>query len=100
MTLKPIIRRNVIDTLNTVILSMDQLKIQLGDDKNKVNVERFQDLSILYETRKDKHVLREIKRLMIILLNDKGILDCISRSHEYYLPDSADFFLARVSSGF
>ena len=98
LTIKPIIRQNVIESFNMIIVAMDNLKIQLAEDENRAAVERFQELSAIHGSKSEKHTLRELRELTHLLLNDRGFLDCFGRSHEFYLPDSAEYFIGRVGA--
>lgn len=59
--------------------------------------QRFQEVCQVYEHKNDKQTLHDLKRIMLILLNDKGVIECVARSHEIYLQDSAGYFFGRVS---
>ena len=38
-----------------------------------------------------------MKKLLKVLLREQGFLDCLARPHDFYLPDSAEYFISRVS---
>lgn len=94
ISFKPIIRKNLIEALNTVLHSMKLLSLELS---SKEANQRFQEVCQVYEHKNDKQTLQDLKRIMLILLNDKGVIECITRSHEIYLQDSARYFFNRVS---
>ena len=88
----PIIRQNTIHSIKTVITAMNDLKIE-QEDLSLFG--KFLDLSL--DFKETKQNLAEIKKLSKAIVRNQGFLDCLSRSHEFVLQDSAEYFIGKVS---
>ena len=91
----PIIRQNTISCINTVLNALGTLKIDLNDASNRETIFKFQELSADFKDNKQRW--KELKMVARSFLNDDGFIECLRRSHEFILPDSAEYFIGRVS---
>ncbi|CAF0783393.1 unnamed protein product [Brachionus calyciflorus] len=98
---RPVVYNNTIQSLIAIIKAMSQLKIGLSHPDR---VDDARNFFLLASRIDDPDVLsKEISDSMKRLWKDPGVQLCFSRSREYQLNDSAEFYLNsldRISSPF
>jgi len=95
---KPVVYSNAIQSLMAIIKAMGQLKIEFG------HVDRAEDARQFFSLagHADEGAMSpELSGIMKRLWKDLGVQECFSRSREYQLNDSAEYYLNaldRISS--
>ena len=68
-----------------------------SDKFNYELADRFHSLSTMsYPSKENRSYLREAKKLLKTIIKEQGFLECMAKSHQFHLPDSAEYFFARV----
>ncbi|XP_062137531.1 G protein alpha q subunit-like [Drosophila sulfurigaster albostrigata] len=84
--------QNIFMAMQSILKAMKELKISYSDVKNIVCAKLVSSVPFqTIETLRDPY-LSAIK----CLWNDVGIQECYSRRDEYYLMDSAEYFLCKI----
>ncbi|XP_033761930.1 guanine nucleotide-binding protein G(i) subunit alpha-like [Pecten maximus] len=84
---RPVVYSNIYQSMTTIIRAMGNLKIDFQDP------ERADDARHLFEYTMQDGDLEPIIDILIRLWDDGGVLTCVSRSREYQLNDSAEYYL-------
>lgn len=87
---KPVIYSNTIQSLMTIIRAMGQLKI---DFSNSDKAELARQFFTLASAAEEGELTNELVHLMKRLWLDPGVQYCFTRSREYQLNDSAEYYL-------
>ena len=87
---KPVVFSNAIQSMVAIIRAMGQLKINFSDSGLKKDAVEFFNMANEY----DEVVLPEnMANIMKKLWQDPGLQECVGRSREYHLNDSAEYYL-------
>ncbi|XP_067905754.1 guanine nucleotide-binding protein G(o) subunit alpha isoform X3 [Heterodontus francisci] len=87
---KPVVYSNTIQSLAAIVRAMDTLGIEYGDKERKQESRR---LCCLPGAREEGPFSPELLSAMKRLWTDSGMVECFSRSREYQLNDSAQYYL-------
>ncbi|XP_055336229.1 guanine nucleotide-binding protein subunit alpha-11-like [Paramacrobiotus metropolitanus] len=88
-----LIRRNLLDAIQTLIHAMDQLNIQYQDDANASLAQKIRSLSPT-DSVFDQDTANKTEQLW----RDEGIQQAYDRRREFVLSDSAKFFLDQAAA--
>nr|AGJ70284.1 G protein subunit alpha s2 [Terebratalia transversa] len=83
------IRRNIRESIITMVCSMNTLNIELENVENEESKQYMMEVPNFYNT---EEFYAHTRRLW----NDKGIQECYNRSSEYQLIDCAKYFLDKM----
>ncbi|KAI6227591.1 Guanine nucleotide-binding proteinG(I) subunit alpha [Aphelenchoides fujianensis] len=87
---KPVVYQNTIQSMMAILKAMGSLHIEFDSPLRK------QDAHVLVtalQTMNEGEISPEIIVLMKRLCNDRGLQECVGRSREYQLNDSARYYL-------
>ncbi|XP_013380683.1 guanine nucleotide-binding protein G(i) subunit alpha isoform X2 [Lingula anatina] len=86
---KPVVYSNTIQSMIAIIRAMGQLKIDFG------HPDRADDARMLFSLAgsDDGELSPDLAAVMKRLWKDSGVQECFSRSREYQLNDSAEYYL-------
>ncbi|KAI6233902.1 Guanine nucleotide-binding proteinG(I) subunit alpha [Aphelenchoides fujianensis] len=87
---KPVVYQNTIQSMMAILKAMGSLHIEFDSPLRK------QDAHVLVtalQTMNEGEISPEIIVLMKRLWNDRGLQECVARSREYQLNDSARYYL-------
>ncbi|XP_076824809.1 guanine nucleotide-binding protein G(i) subunit alpha-like isoform X2 [Clavelina lepadiformis] len=87
---KAVVYSNTVQSLITIIKAMDNLKIDFGSSSR---TDDGRELFSLATSLNDGEMTRELGDCMKRLWADKGVQVCFSRSREFQLNDSAQYYL-------
>ena len=90
------IRDNVVSAMRILLKSMATLDIPFADNERCEAVQNFIVLSNTLRNSPEDLDLEAMRLILDDFLQDQGIQACLSRRHEYHLPDSSQYFLNRV----
>ena len=93
-----IIRENVVTTMKLLLKSMAKLDIPFADNERCEAFQNFQVLANNLWNDPDNLDLEPLRIILDDFLRDHGVQKCLARRHEFHLPDSAQYFLSRVTS--
>ena len=84
LSFRSLVFSNTIQSLKTLAIAMSKLKIRLD------NQDRLNDVLKLFDMSDEiEEITPELKDIMKMLWNDRGVKECYSRSREFQLNDSA-----------
>lgn len=86
----PVIYSNIYQSMTAIVRAMGQLKIDFQDP------ERADDARHLFEYSMQDKALEPVLGLLQRLWDDDGVKMCVSRSREYQLNDSAEYYLSQL----
>eukprot|EP00041_Stephanoeca_diplocostata_P013122 m.227126 g.227126 ORF g.227126 m.227126 type:complete len:355 (-) comp19222_c0_seq1:135-1199(-) len=90
---RPTVCDNLVHSMRAVLQAMGQLRINLGDQSNRVHVKSILEYQEVGKTgRLPDHLAEAIR----CLWKDSGVQDCYRRSNEYQLNDSAAYYFERI----
>jgi guanine nucleotide-binding protein G(i) subunit alpha len=87
---RPVVFSNTIQSMIAIIRAMGQLKVDFG------HPDRAEDARMLFAragSAEDGELTQELALIMKKLWKDSGVQECFSRSREYQLNDSAEYYL-------
>ncbi|XP_059150469.1 guanine nucleotide-binding protein G(i) subunit alpha isoform X2 [Physella acuta] len=87
---KPVVYSNAIQSMIAIIKAMGQLKIQFGHHDRAEDARQFFALAGHAD---EGEMSAELSGIMKRLWKDVGVQECFSRSREYQLNDSAEYYL-------
>ena len=90
------IRDNVVSAMRILLKSMATLDIPFADNERCEAVQNFLVLSNTLRNSPEDLDLETMRLILDDFLQDQGVQACLSRRHEYHLPDSSQYFLTRV----
>eukprot|EP00055_Hartaetosiga_balthica_P009450 m.37678 g.37678 ORF g.37678 m.37678 type:complete len:358 (+) comp6751_c0_seq1:159-1232(+) len=90
---KPTICDNLVHSMRAVLEAMGALQINLGDQANRVHVKAV--LSYV-DSGSQGQLTPELSAALKCLRDDSGVKECIRRSNEYQLNDSAEYFFMGI----
>lgn len=90
---KPVVYSNAIQSMIAIIRAMGQLKIDFGHPDR---ADDARQLFALAGNAEDGDLTSEIAAIMKRLWKDSGVQECFSRSREYQLNDSAEYYLSAL----
>ncbi|XP_072374567.1 guanine nucleotide binding protein (G protein), alpha activating activity polypeptide O, b isoform X2 [Scyliorhinus torazame] len=88
---KPVVYSNTIQSLAAIVRAMDTLGIEYGDKERKADAKMVCD--VVSRMEDTEPFSPELLSAMIRLWTDSGMVECFSRSREYQLNDSAQYYL-------
>ena len=91
------IRENTVSAMRVLLKSMATLDIPFADNERCEAVQNFQVLSNTLRNSPEELDLEAMRLILDDFLQDQGVQACLSRRHEFHLPDSSQYFLTRVS---
>ena len=91
---KNVVYSNTIESMFAILNAMKTLLIEFADCSRLDDVERLAEM-----TRKptERQITLIIGEIMTRLWSDKGLQRCVSRSREFQLNDSAEYYLNELS---
>jgi guanine nucleotide-binding protein G(i) subunit alpha len=87
---RPVVFSNTVQSMIAIIRAMGQLKIDFGHPDR---ADDARQLFALAGTAEEGELSAELASVMMRLWKDTGVQDCFSRSREYQLNDSAEYYL-------
>ncbi|XP_052086156.1 guanine nucleotide-binding protein G(i) subunit alpha [Mytilus californianus] len=87
---KPVVYSNTIQSMMAIIRAMGQLKIDFGHPDR---ADDARQLFALMGNADEGELSPELAAIMKRLWKDSGVQECFSRSREYQLNDSAEYYL-------
>ncbi|BFZ10533.1 hypothetical protein BsWGS_13572 [Bradybaena similaris] len=87
---KPVVYSNTIQSMIAIIKAMGQLKIDFGSSERAEDARQFFALAGQAD---EGELSPELSAIMKRLWKDVGVQECFSRSREYQLNDSAEYYL-------
>lgn len=90
---RPVVYSNAIQSMIAIIRAMGQLKIDFGHPDR---ADDARQLFALAGNAEDGELTPEIAAIMKRLWKDSGVQECFSRSREYQLNDSAEYYLSAL----
>ncbi|XP_060067092.1 guanine nucleotide-binding protein G(i) subunit alpha-like isoform X2 [Ylistrum balloti] len=84
---RPVVYSNIYQSMTTIIRAMGSLHIEFQDP------DRAEDARHLFECKMANEGLDPMLGILIRLWGDGGVQTCVSRSREYQLNDSAEYYL-------
>ncbi|KAI0224412.1 Guanine nucleotide-binding protein G(i) subunit alpha [Lamellibrachia satsuma] len=87
---KPVVYSNTIQSMIAIIRAMGQLKIDFGA---RERTDDARQVFTLAGNAEDGEMSYELAQTMKRLWKDPGVQECFSRSREYQLNDSAEYYL-------
>ena len=92
----PNIRQNLIDSFTSIISAM--MQENFSEKFNQELADRYYILSkTSYPTKENRANLKEMKKLLSIIIKESGFWECLARSHHLCMPDNAEYFISKVS---
>ncbi|XP_069757288.1 guanine nucleotide binding protein (G protein), alpha activating activity polypeptide O, a isoform X4 [Narcine bancroftii] len=88
---KPVVYSNTIQSLAAIVRAMDTLGIEYGDKDRKADAKMVCD--VVSRMEDTEPFSPELLAAMMRLWADSGMVECFSRSREYQLNDSAQYYL-------
>lgn len=90
---KKVVRDNILEAIKAIVDNMEKLSIQLDDETLLPKYTFIKSLSAnIPETAMD-----DARDALEYLWADKGVQSCFARRSEYYLLDSAQYFLDNIN---
>ncbi|XP_045165802.1 guanine nucleotide-binding protein G(i) subunit alpha [Mercenaria mercenaria] len=90
---KPVVYSNTIQSMIAIIRAMGQLKIDFGHPDR---VDDSRQFFALAGNADEGDLSGELAAIMKRLWNDSGVAQCVGRSREYQLNDSAEYYLSAL----
>ena len=90
MKYKSVVYKNTIQSMLSVICGMKKLGINFSSDSRPQDAERLFEIA---KTPTMPQTTSTLDEILSRLWNDEGLQECFSRSREYQLYDSAEYFL-------
>eukprot|EP00047_Mylnosiga_fluctuans_P002040 m.222911 g.222911 ORF g.222911 m.222911 type:complete len:360 (+) comp10848_c0_seq1:35-1114(+) len=90
---KPTICDNLVHSMRAVLEAMGALKINLGDQSNRVHVKAVLNYA---EASAQVGLTPELASAIKALWQDGGVQECFRRSNEYQLNDSAEYYFNSI----
>lgn len=87
---RPVVYSNTIQSMIAIIRAMGQLKIDFGHPDREDDARQFFALA---GNADEGDLSGELAAVMKRLWKDSGVQECVSRSREYQLNDSAEYYL-------
>jgi len=91
---RAVVYSNTLQSMIAIVKAMGALKISFSDPSR---ADDARQLFALAATLEDGEMTRELGDCMKKLWEDKGVQTCFSRSREYQLNDSAQYFLENLN---
>ena len=93
-----IVRENVVTSMKVILKSMADLEIPFAENERCEEVQNFQVLANNLWNDPEHLDLEPLRRILDDFSRDQGVQECLTRKHEFHLPDSTEYFMSRVIS--
>lgn len=90
---KPTICDNLVHSMRAVLEAMGMLKINLGDQANRVHVKEI----LSYMAPDPNGLPQQVALAIAELWKDEGVQECYRRSNEFQLNDSAAYYFGHIN---
>lgn len=90
---KPTICDNLVHSMRAVLEAMGALQINLGNSSNRIHVKA---VLTYIDSGAQGSLTPELSAALKSLRDDSGVKECIRRSNEYQLNDSAEYFFQSI----
>ncbi|KNC95933.1 uncharacterized protein SPPG_08686 [Spizellomyces punctatus DAOM BR117] len=85
---------NIIDSMRALVNALSALGVPLGEPNNQLHIKTFQKAAGAQNGESlEEDVIGAIKELWA----DRGIQQCYARSNEFFIQDTADYFLNDIA---
>ena len=65
---------------------------------NQEVADRYLVLSkMAYPLKENRTNLKDMKKLLKILIREPSFMECLAKSHQFNIPDNSEYFISRVS---
>ena len=65
---------------------------------NQEVADRYLVLSkMAYPLKENRTNLKDMKKLLKILIREPSFMECLAKSHQFSIPDNSEYFISRVS---